>query len=91
MGERDSAHGQWETGAPSKKTGAGDYFKLIVKILGLSSPVFLRLEMIHGSSELLERAVKTWAKSHFSGGCVTEYCCHLKRHNVHVIPVNLDV
>lgn len=38
-GERGggSAHGQWETGAPSAKTGAGDYFKLIVKVLRRSS------------------------------------------------------
>lgn len=38
--ERESAHGQWETGAPSEKTGAGDYFKLIVKILAIKSRFF---------------------------------------------------
>lgn len=61
--ERVSAHGQWETGAPSEKTGAGVYFKLIVKILRRSSQVlwvfFSFLEMYHLLSELLDAAVKT--------------------------------
>lgn len=60
---RESAHGQWETGAPSEKTGAGDYFKLIVKTLRRSSQVFFFLEMYHLLSELLDMAVKTWAKA----------------------------
>ena len=61
------AHGQWQTGARSEKTGAGDYFKLIVKILRQSSQGFFSdLEMYHLLSELLDVAVRTWAKAHLS-------------------------
>lgn len=60
------AHGQRGTGAPSKKTGAGHYLKLIVRMMERSSralgcplPSFAMCQLL---SELLHMAVRSSAR-----------------------------